>query len=304
MPTILSIPDIIEISKVSVGLSFNYTSTKAYFGGTVIKPIPPVQIAIISSALEWGYDGGQAAQPLRNEGNYLWWMMSRWALQAQQMIDGGGGGTVIPTPSSSLLPNDLDWKVDVTASGIAPLADGERFVLLNGTGGMPDLRGFDINYFRGGVTQNTTPLGDGSTYYSWNRIIGLLQLYGSAPANGAAQSGELMRITPDRIGSSTTITLNAPETIYLSADGTYTLADGYLISRITIKPTNADTVRIGTTLNGEEIMMGKLMVANVYGNNGVSLVDGEAIADGANQTIYFTGFTMQAQINIYLLPIE
>jgi len=90
----------------------------------------------------------------------------------------------------------------------------------------------------------------------------------------------------------------------LSAYGTYTLADGYLISRITIKPTNADTVRIGTTLNGEEIMMGKLMVANVYGNNGVSLVDGEAIADGANQTIYFTGFTMQAQINIYLLPIE
>lgn len=94
-----------------------------------------------------------------------------------------------------------------------------------------------------------------------------------------------------------------PQTLSLSGDGTFTLPSGNLITRISIKPTAADTVRIGTTLNGEEIMPDKVMVPNVFTSNGVSLVDDAAMADGAPMTIYFTGFTSAAQINIYTLPI-
>jgi len=259
MPQIFSIPDIINISDVSVGLSFNYTSTKAYFGGTVIKPIPPIQIAIISDALRWGYEGGQAAQPLRNEGNYLWWMLGRFAGQAQTMIGMGGGGTVIPTPSGGNLPNPLDWKVGTVASGVAPLADGESYVTLNGTNGMPDLRGYNIDFHRGGITQNTTPLGDGSSYYYWNKGTGLFQLLGAPPANGAAQLDELMRIFPDLLSTGTVTNIYEPVTIFLDADGTYTLPNGYFIWKIRIKPTSADTVKIGTTLGGDDVMFDKVM---------------------------------------------
>ena len=301
MPSILTIPEIIEVSKVSVGLSFNYTSTKAYFGGTVIKPIPPVQVAIIASALEWGYEGGQAEQPLRNEGNYLWWMLSKFGLQAQSAVIGGGGGSVVPTPANNTLPNQLDWKVSDTASGIAPLADQEGAVTLDGTGGMPDLRGFNIDFARGGVWQNTTPLGDGSTYYYWNKVTGLFQLLGGLPAQGAAQLGELMRISPDLLSTGTTTNnINEPVTIFLDADGTYTLPNGYFIWKIRIKPTSADTVKIGTTLGGDDVMFDKLLTANVYGSNGTTV---DVDADGANQIIYFTGFTTAAEIDLYILPL-
>ena len=295
--------DIILWGKISQPFSYqNEVKTLAQNGS--IDKDHHIKLYVERKSVEWyNSQADPDADILYTISNWLFALEGIWGLKAQ-FIDGGSGGQVAPVvpADTGSSPDDIDWLVSGTASQYAPLADGENFVILNGTGGMPDLRGYNINYFRGGVTQNITPLGDGSTYYSWNRSTGLLQLYGSAPANGAAQSGELMRITPDRTGGTSTVTNpNTPETIFLSADGTYTLVEGYAIWKITIKPTVADTIRIGTTLNGEEIMMDKLMVINTYANNGVTA---DVAADGANQTIYFTGFTGQAQINIYLLPIE
>ncbi len=233
---------------------------------------------------------------------YLYELEQKFAFKAARIVDGGGGGQVAPvTPSGTGSNiNDLDWLVESTATGLSPLKDGDIAVTLNGTNGMPDLRGFNIDYYRGGVTQNTTPLGDGSSYYYWNKITGLFQLLGAAPTNGAAQLGELMRISPDLLNTgNVTISPTQPVLLVLDADGTYTLPDGYFLYKINIKPTSADTVRIGTTLNGEEIMMDKLMTPNVYGR-----VTADVFADGSDQTIYFTGFTTTAQISIYILPIE
>lgn len=235
---------------------------------------------------------------------YLYELEQKYAFRAARIVDGGGGGQVVPvTPSGTGSNiNDLDWLVESTASGLSPLKDGDIAVTLDGTGGMPDLRGFNIDFYRGGVTQNTTPLGDGSSYYYWNKITGLFQLLGAAPTNGAAQLGELFRISPDLLNTgNVTISPNQPVLLVLDTDGTYTLPDGYFLYKINIKPTSADTVRIGTTLNGEEIMMDKVMTQNVYGSNGVTA---DVFADGSDQTIYFTGFTAAAQISIYILPIE
>ncbi len=121
------------------------------------------------------------------------------------------------------------------------------------------------------------------------------------------QLGDVLVINYSKLfiaGSGVTVLQNGtPQTIFLDTDGTYTIPEGFLISRISIKPTNADTVRIGTTLGGNEIMPDKLMVPNIFTGNGVSSVDDDGMADGAAVPIYFTGFTAQAQINIYLLPI-
>lgn len=289
--------DIILWGKISQPLSIRSESKKKATVGGSIDLDHHIKLYVERKSVEWYNDEPtQDADILYSISNWLFALEGVYGLQAQY-IDGGSGGQVTPvTPSSTSLPTPLDWLVSASSE---PLANGESSVTLNGTGGMPDFRGYNIEYSRGGIVQNTTPLGDGSTYYYWNRSTGLFQLF-----NGAAQTGELMRIFPDLVGSGVIETSNAPQTVYMDTDSTYTLASGYLISRITIKPTAADTVRIGTTLNGEEIMIDKLLTANVYANNGVSSVGDAAIADGASITIYFTGFTATAQINIYLLPIE
>lgn len=293
MPNILPISEIIELGDVSNYLAANYTSKGGVYRYKVIKPIPPVQIAMITDALRWGYDGGaQTDESLRSTANYLYWLCGMFQLQAQYIINGSGGGSVVPTPAGGGGQNALDFEVTVSS----PIPTDGTSILLNGTNGNPDWRGFLIvNISRGGVWQNTTSLNDGSNYYAWNSVTGLLSIF------AAAGAGELIRITPDATGGTGTgPNPNTPDTIILAADGTYTLASGFQIWKITINPSVADTVRIGTTANGEEIMMDKVMTINTYANNGVTA---DVFAEGGDQTIYFTGFTGAATINIYTLPI-
>lgn len=289
MPTILTIPDIIELGDVTTYLSANYVSKKSLFGGSVIKPTPPVQILFVTDGLRWGNDGGaETAASLRSTANYLYWLCGTLQLQGQRIINGAGGGSVAPTPAGGTAPNPLDFEV--TASSF--IADGVSSISI------PQFIGYDVNFSRGGIVQNTTSLGDGSSYYAWNKFSGLFSIY---PAAQAGSPGDLFRIMPDLGGGISTIgSANTPDTIILAVDGTYTLAQGYLIWKISINPTNADTVRIGTTLGGDEIMFDKVLTPNTYINNGVTA---DVYASGSPMTIYFTGFTAAATINIYTLPI-
>lgn len=193
MPTILSIPDIIEIGRASTYLSANYTSKKALFGGSIIKPIPPVQIAFVTDALDWGNSGGaQTAASLRQTANYLYWLCGLFQLQAQNIISGPGGGSVVPTPSGGGSPNDLDFIV--SASSIIP------------TGGtslsIPQFIGYNVDFARNGTTQYTTPQPGGAQYYSWNNVTGIFTLLGDSPA---ATEGEAFRIMVDAGGGSSAV---------------------------------------------------------------------------------------------------
>ncbi len=190
MPTLLSIEDIVEIGDVSGPLSALYTTKKALFNSSVIKPKPPIQITIITDALRWANEGGaETAANQRLVANYLYWMCGLFQLEAQNIISGPGGGSVVPTPSGGSLPNPYDWEVGV---GTSPMETGDTTVTLDGTNGTQDFRGYNIEFVRNNVPQYTTPPVDGfSTYYSWNRVTGVF-----AVLNGAAQPTEQFRITP------------------------------------------------------------------------------------------------------------
>lgn len=182
MATILSVIDIIDVGKASIYLSANYTQRQALFGGTVIKPTPPVQIALVTSALEWGYLGGaQTSEQLRQVANYLYWMCGKFQLEAQNVISGSGGGSVAPSSGGSLTPNPLDFIVGV-----------DSFIsTLETTVTISQFTGYNVEFDRNGQPQYTTNPGDGSTYYGWNRVTGVFTLY-----NGAAQDGERFRLVP------------------------------------------------------------------------------------------------------------
>ena len=180
MATILTVPEIIELGKVSKYLSANYTDKRALFGGAVIKTIPPVQIAFITDGLEWGYLGGaQTSASLRSTANYLYWLCGKFQLEAQVIINGPGGGSVVPTPSI-VRPNPLDFIVSVSS----PIVTGAS------TLNIPSFIGYNLQFDRGGQPQYTTNPGDGSNYYSWDRVTGAFSCF------GAAQDGEQFRLTP------------------------------------------------------------------------------------------------------------
>lgn len=283
----MTVEEKIDIAKVSQFLSSNAIDKAGLFGGGEDLRLPR-KLYMIRKNVEWMYDLDPSDDSLTATSNYLLALCGKYQFAASQIVV--PGGSVAPI-SPAEIPDDLDFKV--TATSI--IATGETQVYFNGEDGMPDFRGYNLNFSRGGIVQNTTSLGDGSDYYAWNRTSGLFSIY------GAARAGELFRIMPDIAGGVTTIeATNTPDTIILAADGTYTLAQGYMLWKITINPSAADDVKIGTTLAGDEIMLEKTMTPNVYGNNGVTA---DVFAESGNVTIYFTGFTAAATINIYLLQI-
>ena len=187
----LTIPQTIQVGHVSAALSTIYTSKRALFGGSVIRPIPPLQIQIISDVLEWSYDGGaETDQNNRLLAGYLYWLCGLFQLQAQNIISGPGGGSVVPTPSGGGSVNVLDFIV----SAITIIATGESSIYFDGTNGNPDFRGLDVNFARNGTTQYTTNPSTGELYYGWNKVTGFFQLLGTS---AEAAEGERFRIMPD-----------------------------------------------------------------------------------------------------------
>lgn len=185
MATILTVDEIIEVGNVSTYLSANYTERGKLFGGTIFKPVPPVQIAFVTDALNWGDEGGaETDASLRQVANYLYWLCGRFQLKAQEVISGAGGGSVSPTTSAAAL-NQLNFTV--AASGTT-LIDGQSLVMLDGTLGNPDFRGYNLVINKN--AQAMTQINNGVFYYTWNKVTGQLDVV------PAAFLGDEFQITP------------------------------------------------------------------------------------------------------------
>lgn len=180
----MTIQNILNIADASCIYTSNEISGGNRQGGLIDLKLPALTYAL-RQGLEWLYDLDPANEDLTPIGNYLFSIL-KFAAKAENSIVGGGS---VPSVSpSSPLAEPIDWIVSGTASAIAPLANGDATVTFDGTGGMPDLRGYNIQFARGGATQYTTNPGDGTTYFSWNRSTGVFSV------SQAASTGEQMRI--------------------------------------------------------------------------------------------------------------
>ena len=104
----------------------------------------------------------------------------------------------------------------------------------------------------------------------------------------SADAGWLWERTLDVSAAVTRITLSLEE------NGTYELADGNMIDKILLKPSAADSIKVGTTAGGDEIMYEEELEANKWKS-----INMDIFADGAALTVYFTGITEQTTIIIY-----
>jgi hypothetical protein len=190
-----STDDIILWGKISQPFALRGELKKKATDGEAVDIDLHTKLYIERKTVEW-YNSQTTidADILYQISNFLFSLEGIYGLQAQ-FVDGGSGGIVAPTTTASTtLPEAIDWTVSASAaSATAPLSDGESSVTLNGTNGMPNLRGYNVEFTRNNATQNTTDPGDGSTYYSWNRTTGVFALL-----NGAAYTGERLRILPTR----------------------------------------------------------------------------------------------------------
>lgn len=175
-----TIAETIDYADLAIGLCANDNAKGVMFGKRKTAPSSPITQAIVTDALRWSYLGGATtAAELRQMANYLIWLINPYGITAQYLIDStSGGGTVVP--GTSTRPNPLDFIV--SASSIIPT--GSTGITIAA------FVGWNLQFDRGGITQNTTDVGDGSSYYGWVRATGTFS------CSPALQTGELVRLTP------------------------------------------------------------------------------------------------------------
>lgn len=160
---ISTIQEVIDRSQVSIYLSGNDNAKGTLFEPRIAAPGSPISIALISDALNWGYDGGaQTTADVRQMANYLEWLIGQYGLQAQYILSGSGGGTVVPGGGGNR-PAQLNFTV--AASGTT-LIDGQSSVTLS------SFAGFNVIVNKNGQSLNqitTAPV-----YYTWSSATAVL----------------------------------------------------------------------------------------------------------------------------------
>lgn len=191
MPTVARI---LELAPTCSRLAEDHRFKRAMFKGTPkSSQNQGTLIYIYWKILNYFYERDNDYDGLRAPADYLWELCQKWAFKAANIVDGGGGGTVAPvTPSAGSLPNPLDFIVDATST---PMLAGASSVVLS------QFIGYDVEFYRGGQPQYTTNPGDGTSYYSWNRVNGTFFI------SPAANLGEPFRIVPIGGFASTSTTI-------------------------------------------------------------------------------------------------
>lgn len=195
--------DLISWGKMSQAMArHDYAKRTATTGASVDEDLD-IKLYITRKDMEYLYDQDPNSELLFIVGNYFLTLMGIYLFRAQQAS--GSGGSISPLNPEVSIPDDIDFIVD----GSTLIPTGGSSVYLNGTNGNPDLRGYNVDFARGGQTQYTTQQPGDAFYYSWNRVTGLFQLL--PLSGGEAQAGESFRIMPDTGGYTTSF---APATQY------------------------------------------------------------------------------------------
>lgn len=191
-----AITDLVNWAKICQPLARQGESKRQGVQGQTLDEDLDMKLYITRKDVEYEYDQDNASENLFAMGNYLLTLMFPYFFAARQAS--GSGGSISPISPDILVPEDIDFIVD----GSTLIPTGGSSVYLNGTGGNPDLRGYNVDFARGSMIQYTTNPNDGSTYYSWNRVTGLFQLLPFS--GGEATLGERFRIMPDTGGYNVT----------------------------------------------------------------------------------------------------
>lgn len=172
MPTIAQIIDIYPVAQY---LCATDLLKRGLYGGGVDLQLPQ-KIRNIGLSVERIYNDDPTDTTLTATANYLYNLCGKYGMQAQAVS--GTAGSIAGIVSGGQSPLPLDFEV--SASSI--IASGDSTLIITA------FIGCNIEFTRGGITQNTTNAG--GSYYSWNKVTGEFICYPDASL------GELFRIVP------------------------------------------------------------------------------------------------------------
>lgn len=172
-----TVTNTIKYGDSTVFLMANSQAKSALFGNQNLEPKSIIMVALVTDALRWNNEMFPSASTLQGTSNYLLWLCGKFQLQAQSLT---GGGTVIPIPSGGNIANPLDFLVSLST----PIATGDTSKVF------PQFIGYNMIFNRGGIAQAQINDGLGSSYFIWNKVTGLMKIF------GAASLGELFSINP------------------------------------------------------------------------------------------------------------
>lgn len=171
----LTIPDIINIAKISQYLSALDVQKGATFGQRLVPETPQI-LYNERKAVEWLFNLNPNASSLIETSNYLYSLCRGYNLQAQQIS--GTGGTISPV-NPTQIPSPYDFIVSATSLVPAGATNATISAFV----------GFNLLFVRNGIPQSTINVG-GNSYFSWNKNLGLLTI------DPAAITGESFQLYP------------------------------------------------------------------------------------------------------------
>src|SRR5690606_2661102 len=90
MPTQKTIPEILQIQKISQYLAANDIGVEtAMYGGTLDQRLA-LMIMCEGLSVQWKYETNPAKDTIRGTANYLYEILGKYALQAERIINGQG----------------------------------------------------------------------------------------------------------------------------------------------------------------------------------------------------------------------
>jgi hypothetical protein len=171
---LLTVPETIQVAKISQYLSSNDIDKAGLFGGGMDIQLPR-KIYCVRKNVEWRYDIDPTDDSLTATSNYLYALCGKYGLYAQSVT--GGGGAVSPVSPSSV-PDPYDFEVDASSL----IANGES------TKTIESFIGYNLLFIRSNVPQSQVD--QGSSFFSWNRVTG------EFVCSPAAFTGELFQLYP------------------------------------------------------------------------------------------------------------
>lgn len=115
----MAIQDTINIAKVCVPLTI-----KAIVSGQEQDLKLPTKLAMAYLTLEDVLENNPTDEDLPRCANYLFAMCGGYAFEAQRLINGGGGGSIVPSGSTGALnPYPIDVTIDASHAGLTYYQD-------------------------------------------------------------------------------------------------------------------------------------------------------------------------------------
>ena len=173
----LTVPQIIRIAKISQYLCLvDISKSGLYAGGTDLEL--PHKLRMVREDIEYQYAINLSNSTLETTSEFLYALCGKYALYAQSIIF---NPSTISNTASQSSPIPYQFEVDANTSFII---DGQASKKIT------SFKGYNLIFVRNGVTQYTTDIGDGSSYYSWSKSTGNFVCYPTAT------TGELFGLFP------------------------------------------------------------------------------------------------------------